>query len=97
MAEARPEASRMLIRARGKTAVLGIEDEHGWIPLLRLSNPSAASNVMSLDIRSRNRWQPSHYRGTPEQLAEPLIGDIHFTWWTWVQELDLSVTSDHRH
>ena len=99
MASVRPEARRLVIRARGQTAVLGIEDDYGWEPPLRLGHPSAACNVMSLDVRSKGRWQPSFYRGTPQQLAEPLTGDIHFTWSSWVRDLDPdpSGTSDHGH
>ena len=97
MAAVQPKASRLGIRARGKTATLGITDDLGWEPLLRLSDPSAACNVMSLDVRHHGRWTPSFHRGTPAQLAEVLTGALHFLWWAWVNDPSLSDTSDHEH
>ena len=92
-----PQAKHLGVRARGKTAMVGITDEAGWEPLLRLSNPSAACNVMSLDVRHHGRWSPTFHRGTPAQLAEVLTGDLHFLWWTWVSDVIPSETSGHEH
>ena len=92
-----PKAGLLGIRARGKAALLGITDDLGWEPLLRLSHPSAACNVMSLDVRHHNRWTPTFHRGTPLQLAQILTGELHFLWWAWVNDLDRSETSDHGH
>jgi len=73
-------ASVLIAKHRGRTATIGVLDAEDWVPLLRLSNPSAACNVMSLDVRHHNRWAPTFERGTPTILAEQLLGPLRFTW-----------------
>ena len=92
-----PKAALLSVRARGSTAILGITDDQGWEPLLRLGHPSDACNVMSLDVRHHNRWTPTFNRGTPTQLAAILTGELQFLWWTWVNDLGLSRTSGQEH
>jgi hypothetical protein len=92
-----PAARRLDLRARGKAAFLGITDDQGWVPLLRLSSPSAHCNVMSLDVRHHSRWSPTFHRGTPRLLAETLTGELHFLWRDWVNDLRPSGISDHGH
>lgn len=78
---ARDPATRALeARARGKTATIGVTDGGDWVPVLRLSNPSNACNVMSLDVRHGSRWAPTFERGTPDALAQKLLGPLRFTW-----------------
>ena len=97
MVAVHPAAKQLGLRARGQTALLGITDEVGWEPLLRLSNPSDAYTLMSLDVRQHGRWTPTFHRGTPAQLAQVLTGDLHFLWWAWVDQNDPSETSGHEH
>ena len=97
MALVDPRARRLDVRARGKTAVLALEDGDERIPLLRLSSPSASYNVMSLDVRQRSRWAPTFERGTPQALAEILTEKLQFTWATWVHDVEWSETPDHGH
>ncbi len=97
MAKVDPRAVRLDINARGKNAVLGLQDGGERMPLLRLSSPSASYNVMSLDVRQGSRWATTLERGTPEALAKILTGDLMFTWATWVQDLEWSETSEHGH
>jgi len=82
-----PRATHLQARVRGKTATIGITDDGVWVPLLRLSAPSAAANVMNLDARQGNGWAPTFERGTPAILAEKLLGPLAFT---WVIEVDAS-------
>lgn len=92
-----PVAAVLLVRARGKTATIGLLDAGEWIPLLRLSNPSASCNVMNLDVRQGQGWAPTFERGTPEALAERLLGPLRFTWAAEVQAVGWSETSGHEH
>jgi hypothetical protein len=87
-----PAAATLAARHQGKTATIGLTDKHGWLPLLRLSNPSGACNVMSLDVRQKDRWAPTFERGTPEMIAKKLLGPLRFTWAMWVEALDCSET-----
>lgn len=80
-----PRAAHLRVKARGKTATIGIDEGETWVPLLRLSNPSASFNVMNLDVRQGQGWAPTFERGVPAQLAEHLIGPLAFT---WVVEVD---------
>ena len=97
MGRADPRALRLQARGRGKTAVLSIRYGDELVPLLRLSNPSAAFNVMSLDVRHRSRWAPTFHRGIPQALADVLTQQLAFTWATWVDDAEWSETSDHEH
>ena len=83
-------------------ATIGIDDAGAWVPLLRLSNPSASFNVMSLDVRHHERWEPTFVRGAPSDLSAALRGDLRFTWEIEVNAvatdaLDETRTSDHEH
>jgi hypothetical protein len=75
-----PEAQALTARVRGKTAVIGFTEDGEWLPLLRLSNPSAAANVMNLDVRHGRGWAPTFIRGIPAALVEQLAGPLAFTW-----------------
>ncbi len=57
------------------------------MPLLRLSAPSAAANMMNLDARQGNGWATTFERGPPAILAKKLLGTLAFT---WVIEVDAS-------
>lgn len=83
-----PSAVALKARARGRTSVLGVEDFGDWVPLLRLSNPSASCNVMDVDVRQGQGWAPGFTRGTPAQLAEQLAGPLAFTWQAEVGALE---------
>lgn len=78
--ESAPHAEALGIRARGKTAVIGVHDAGEWVPLLRVSNPSASFNVMSLDARHHATWSPTGTRGVPAVIAEALNGPFRFLW-----------------
>ena len=80
LTETDPGAKPLKIRSKGKTAVVGIEDAGEWVALLRLSNPSASFNVMSLDARHHTRWSPTHVRGVPQTIAAALSGPLRFLW-----------------
>lgn len=75
-----PRADALICRARGKTAVIGIEDEGEFVPLLKLDAGSAAFNVMSLFVHHHGRWQPTFKRGIPKDLAEILAGPLSYLW-----------------
>jgi len=92
-----PAAKALAARHRGKAATIGVTDDGEWVPLLRLSNPSGACNVMSLDVRHHDRWAPTFERGTPAMLAEQLLGPLRFTWALWAETVGWSETSDRRH
>lgn len=65
-------------RARG--AVVGIDDDGEFVPLLKLDAPSAAYNVMSLFIYHHDRWTPTCQRGTPTELTDLLAGPLRYVW-----------------
>ena len=92
-----PAATALVARRHGKTATIGVTDEGGWVPLLRLGNASGACNVMSLDGRHHERWAPTFERGTPAMLAEKLLGPLRFTWAVWAEGVAWIETSDHEH
>jgi hypothetical protein len=92
-----PAAAVLVARHRGRTATIGVADEGGFVPLLRLGNPSGACNVMSLDVRHHERWAPTFERGTPAMLAATLLGPLRFTWAVWAEDVAWSDTSDHVH
>lgn len=93
-----PRAAHLLVKIRGKTAVIGIDEGETWVPLLRLSNPSASVNVMNLDVRQGTGWAPTFERGVPDRLAEQLAGPLSFTWVIEVDAvLDWRETSGHGH
>lgn len=75
-----PRAEALDARVRGKRAVFGYVDDGEWVPLLRLSNPSAAANVMNLDVRHKTRWAPTFVRGVPDVIVDHLAGPLSFTW-----------------
>lgn len=93
-----PRAAHLKSKVRGKAVTIGIDEGDKWIPLLRLSTPSASCNVMNLDVRHGRGWAPTFERGTPAALAEQLLGPLLFT---WADEVDAVLawreTSEQRH
>lgn len=75
-----PRAAHLRARARGKKAIVGIDEGENWVELFRLSNPSAAVNVMNLDVPQGRQWAPTFERGVPERLADVLTGELAFIW-----------------
>jgi hypothetical protein len=73
-------ATRLRARARGQAAIIGLDDDGEFVPLLRLAAPSAACNVMSLFVRHHGRWEPTCERGTPAQLAATLASPLRHVW-----------------
>jgi len=73
-------AQGLRARPRGKTAIIGIEDDGEFVPLLKLSGASASFNVMTLLVSHHGKWQPTLKRGTPEELAQPLAAELHHLW-----------------
>lgn len=80
LCESAPHAEALRIRARGKTATIGVTDAGEWVPLLRMSSPSASFNVMSLDARHHASWSRTDVRGVPALIAEALLGPLRFLW-----------------
>ncbi|MDX1644723.1 MAG: hypothetical protein R3244_10235 [Thermoanaerobaculia bacterium] len=80
LASLEPASVFLAARARGKTAVLGFEDEGEWVPLFRIANGSASFNVADLQIRHGRRWEPSFVRGVPDKVADALAGEFRFLW-----------------
>jgi len=68
------------VTTRGKTATFGIDEGENWVPLFRLSNPSASVNVMNLDVPQGRGWAPTFERGVPDRLASVLLDQLPFTW-----------------
>ena len=76
-----PRAATLRVRAaRGQAAVIGIEDDGEFVPLLKLTGASARFNVMSLLVYHHGRWMPTFKRGTPAELAQPLAAELHYLW-----------------
>ncbi len=73
-------ASFLAVRARGKTAVIGYDDDGEWVPLFRVAHGSGAYNVANLQVRHGRSWQPTLVRGAPARIAEELIGPLRFLW-----------------
>ncbi len=63
-----------------KTAVIGLEDEDEWIPLLKLGAATPTFAKMMLMVRHGNRWTPTMQKGSPEQLAEQLANSLRHLW-----------------
>lgn len=84
-----PVAAKLQVRARGKTATVGIVDQGTWVPLFRFSNPSASFNVMSLDVRHHERWEPTYVRGVPADATTALLGELRFIW-----QIEAAATED---
>ena len=93
-----PVATLLECKVRGGTATLGINDQGEWVPLLRLAQPSQSFNVMSLDVRHHERWEPTFTRGDPGAIADALVGPLRFTWHLQVVDAETEKrTSDHEH
>lgn len=91
-----PRASMLGHKPTKKAAVLGLLEREEWVPILRLSNPSASCNVMSLDVRHQGRWAPTHVRGVPKDIAGALLGPLRFLWQMEVaMAANAARTSDH--
>lgn len=73
-------ANFLEIRPRGKTAVIGYDDQGQWVPLFRIAHGSGAYNVANLQVRHGSSWQPTFVRGIPAKVAEELIGPLRFLW-----------------
>lgn len=80
LVKADQRAEFLAVRARGKTAVLGYDDEGEWVPLFRIAGGSAAFNVADLQVRHQRGWQPTFVRGVPKLIAEQLSGPLRFLW-----------------
>lgn len=65
---------------RARAPVIGLDDGGEFVPLLRLDNASAATNVMSLSVYQHGRWEPTFQRGTPAELANVLAGPLQYLW-----------------
>lgn len=75
-----PLARALQYRARGKAAVIGIEDAGEFLPLLKLDAAAAAFNVMSLFVYHHRSWKPTFQRGTPALLADSLSRTFRHLW-----------------
>lgn len=75
-------AARLTVaaRARSADAQIGVLEEGQFVPLLRLGAASAAYNVMSLFVYQNGRALPTLQRGTPQRLAELLVGPWQHLW-----------------
>lgn len=90
-----PRATALRAQGRGRTAVIGVEDvDSGFVPLLRLTSPSAAYNVMTLHVRDGQRWMPTLQRGTPKELAEPLATGLQHLWLIAVTMANFSASDE---
>ncbi len=76
----RAEALRLRPSRPSQGAVVGLEDDGEFVPLLKVGNASAAVNVMSLYVHHQGRWMPTFQRGTPSQLADALAGPLQHLW-----------------
>ena len=86
------------LRARGTTAVIGLEDDGQWVPLLRFANGSGAFNVMDVEVRHHTSWAHTGVRGVPDAVADVLVGSLRFTWEFHVTDAETwKRTSDQRH
>ena len=68
------------VKSKGKKAVLGIEDDGEFVPLLLLGAPTPKINKMMLFVNHEGDWQPTFHKGTPKMLAELLAGELSHTW-----------------
>ena len=75
-----PRAASLRVQGRGKTAVIGFDDEGEFFPLFGLTGASPKFNVMSLLVNHRGKWHPTFKRGTPKELADPLAGELKYLW-----------------
>jgi hypothetical protein len=75
-----PEASVLEARTAHQGAVIGLEDEGEWVPLLKLAGGSAACNVMWLLVADGPRWTPTGLKGTPAKLATHLSQQYAYLW-----------------
>ncbi len=73
-------ASFLAVRARGRTAVIGYDDAGEWVSILRFAHGSGSYNVADLQVRHHRSWKPTFVRGTPERIADELIGPLRFLW-----------------
>lgn len=73
-------AGFLSFRTRGKASVIGFDDDGEWVPLFRIVGGSAAYNVANLQIRHRNKWEPTLVRGGHKVIADELAGPLRFFW-----------------
>ena len=75
-----PNTDFLTVRSRGKSAVIGYENDAEWIPLFRIVGGSAAFNVANLQVRHKTSWAPTFIRGVPKDVASELAGNLSFIW-----------------
>ncbi len=93
-----PQSDFLQVRARGKTAVLGYEDQSEWVPIFRIAGGSGAYNVADLQVRHRTTWQPTFIRGVPAVLAKQLASELRFIWESHICEHEgWGINSDQEH
>lgn len=76
-------AAKLRTAARGKadkTAVIGIDDDGEFVPLLKLTGASGKFNVMTVLVHHHGQWRPTFKRGTPKTLAQPFTGELQHLW-----------------
>jgi len=77
----RDERARVLtLHKTSRKAEIGIDDEGTWVPVLRVDEPSARYNVMSLWVPQGRSWVPTFQRGTPAMLADLLSSSLQHLW-----------------
>ena len=80
---ARYDPRALLLKTRKapqKAAIIGLEDEGEWTPLLKLGAATPKFAKMMLMVRQGNRWTPTMQKGSPEQLAEQLASSLRHLW-----------------
>lgn len=78
--DADERANFLAVKARGKTAAIGYDDDGEWVPLFRIAHGSGSYNVANLEVRHGTSWKPTFVRGVPSKIAEELIGPLRFLW-----------------
>ncbi len=77
-------------KAPQKTAIIGIEDEDEWTPLLKLGAATPKFAKMMLIVPQGDRWIPTMQKGSPEQLAELLASPLRHLWQIPLEMLHMS-------
>lgn len=72
-------ADALKIRAKGKIAILSIDDGE-FVPLLRLADPTPKFAKMMLFVRHKRAWHTTCYKDTAEMLAKLLAGEFAYLW-----------------
>lgn len=91
---AEPCAAGLQIHPDGSKAVLvGLQDDRRFVVLFRLAAASNKFNVMSLHTRYKDAWMRLA-RGTPDTLAQSLLGPMQHLWKPAVLAAQLPEFSD---